>query len=400
MMTGLDRLDNTGRSDVTHALAQTKSYVISTAGDLAAVEQDWDTLTQSGRYTPFQTRSWLMPWYAIAGPHFGAKPLFVTVRDRSTGAPVMMLTLCVRRLGALKIIEFADGSLSDYNAPILAKDFAPNEREMRTLWRDILSALPAADIVRLEKLPTNVGGASNPVRFLQGIRPMTIDSWRIDLPATRAAYDTELLTSTFRKELRRKGRRVESRGKATLVHARDVDDALRIFRALADMRAKRFEELGRENVLSVPALKAFYEAVIVQGWQQGFTMLSSLEVGGEIVAALFALKQADTYYLLFSAFQNGEWKSSSPGNVALDRMATHLIETGVGVFDFTIGNESYKRDFGARPQSLATVDYSRSVLGWPVVLRRTLSARVGNGLRSPAVSRAAATARSILRIGS
>ena len=73
MMTGLDRLDNTGRSDVTHALAQTKSYVISTAGDLAAIEQDWDTLTQSGRYTPFQTRSWLMPWYAIAGPNFGAK---------------------------------------------------------------------------------------------------------------------------------------------------------------------------------------------------------------------------------------------------------------------------------------------------------------------------------------
>ena len=95
-----------------------------------------------------------------------------------------------------------------------------------------------------------------------------------------------------------------------------------------------------------------------------------------------------------------KWKSASPGNVILDRMATHLIESKVGVFDFTIGNESYKRDFGAEAQTLATGDYPLSVLGWPVAMRRTLSHHVGKGLRSPAVTRATSMARRLLRIGS
>ena len=384
---------------MTKAPPSTCNFEIDVTDRIDLVQRDWDALTQTGLHTPFQSRNWLEPWYAIVGPHFGARPLFVTVRDRESGIPLMLLPLSSSRQGLLKIIEFADGGLSDYNAPLQAESFSPNEREMRDLWRRILAALPAADVVRLQKLPAAPGRIVNPLHRLQEVRPMSIDSWHIELPTTRAAYE-KTLNSTFAKELRRKGRRVESRGKAALVHARDSDDALRIFAALAEMRAQRFEELGRHNVLGVPALRSFYETVIVDGWRQGFTALTALEVDGNIAAALFALRHAKTYYLLLSAFRNGEWKSASPGNVALDRMATHLIETGVDIFDFTIGNESYKRDFGARPQALGMGDYPLSLLGWPVAIRRVLSHHVGNGLRSPAMARATTAARKLLRIGS
>ncbi len=384
---------------MTEAIASAGTFEIHIADRLELVQRDWETLTASGRYTPFQTLNWLRPWYAIVGPHIGAQPLIVTVHDRASGAPLMLLPFCLRRQGLLKIVEFADGGLSDYNAPILTNGFAPSEREMRALWRNIVSALPATDVVRLEKLPETLGAVVNPLHHLQELRPMSIDSWRVELPRTRAAYE-KTLTSTFTKELRRKGRRVEGRGKASLVSARDRDDALRIFAALADMRAHRFAELGRPNVLAIPALRSFYETVILEGWDQSFTTLSALEVNGEIVAALFALRHASTYYLLLSAFQSGDWKSASPGNVALDRMATHLIETGVDVFDFTIGNESYKRDFGAQPKALAMGDYPRSLIGWPVAMRRVLSHHVGNGLRSPAATRARTMARRLLRINS
>ena len=385
---------------MTEAIASTGTFEISVAERLELVQRDWQTLmTGGGRYTPFQTLEWLRPWYAIVGPHFGARPLFVTVRDTVSGAPLMLLPLCHRRQGLLKVVEFADGGLSDYNAPVLASGFAPGEREMRRLWRSIVSILPATDVVRLQKMPVSLGEMVNPLHYLQELRPMSIDSWRVELPRTRAAYE-KTLTSTFAKELRRKGRRVDGRGKASLVNARDRAEALRIFAALADMRARRFTELGRPNVLAIPALRSFYETVIVEGWDQGFTTLSALEVNGEIAAALFALRHAGTYYLLFSAFQGGDWKSASPGNVALDRMATHLIETGTSVFDFTIGNESYKRDFGAQPQALAMGDYPLSLLGWPVAMRRVLSHHVGNGLRLPAVTRATSMARRLLRINS
>lgn len=379
--------------------ASTEKFKIEIAERLELVQRDWDALMLDGRYTPFQTPHWLRPWYALVAPHIGARPLFVTVRDRVSGEPLMLLPLCLRRLGLLKIIEFADGGLSDYNAPILASNFSPRGTEMQELWRAILAALPFADVVRLQKLPALLDGRENPLHHLNEIRRMSLESWCVELPKTRAAYE-KMLAPTFNKELRRKGRRVESHGKASLVHARDRADALRIFDALAEMRALRFEELGRDNVLAVPALRAFYETVIVEGWDHDFTALSALEVDGTIVAALFALRHAKNYHLLLSSFRSGDWKSASPGNVALDRMASHLIETGVEIFDFTIGNESYKRDFGAKPQALAMADHPLSLIGWPHAMRRVLSHHVGNSLRSPAVGRATSAARRILRIGS
>jgi CelD/BcsL family acetyltransferase involved in cellulose biosynthesis len=379
------------------AVASTSGpWKILATDSVELIQRDWDFLVKSGRATPFQTPAWLHPWYRIVAPHIGARPLFIVVRNAASDAPLMMLPLCTRRQRMLRIIEFADGGLSDYNAPLLARDFVPGESEMAKLWQSILKALPAADVVRLNKMPAAFAGGPNP---LDHTHAMSIESWRIQLPSSRVDYDKRL-TSTFLKELRRKGRRVDGRGKSALVHAADSDHALKIFDALARMRTHRFEELGRDNVLAVPALRSFYEAVIVENWSQGFTALSALEVEGEIAATLFALKHDNTYYLLLSAFRNGEWKSASPGNVMLDRMATHLIETGVGTFDFTIGNESYKSDFGAEPQPLLAGDYPRSLLGWPVALRRALSHRVGNGLRSPAVVRATSLAKRFLRINS
>jgi CelD/BcsL family acetyltransferase involved in cellulose biosynthesis len=327
----------------------------------------------------------------------GARPLFVAVRDKS-GAPLMLLTLCTRRQGMLRIVEFADGGLSDYNAPLLAQNFTPSAPEMRDLWREIVAALPPVDVIRLEKMPAAFAGGPNPMQAIAQTRPMSIDFWRVLLPKTRAEYDKRL-TSTFLKELRRKNRRVEGRGKPDVIHAPTPDKALQIFDELAKFRTSRFEELGRENVLAVPQLRAFYEAVITENWSEGFTSLTSLEVGGEVIASLFALRHANTYYLLLSAFRNGEWKSASPGNVLLDRMTTYLIDSGVGVFDYTIGNESYKRDFGAEPQALLVADCAVSVLGWPIAMRRVLSHHVGNGLRSPTMTRARTFAKRVLKIG-
>jgi CelD/BcsL family acetyltransferase involved in cellulose biosynthesis len=374
-------------------------WTIEATDRVDLIQHDWETLVKSGRSTPFQTPAWLRPWYRIVAPHFAAKPLFVVVRD-SSAAPLMLFPLCTRRQGGLRMIEFADGGLSDYNAPLVAKGFAPDEREMNALWQRILRELPAADVVHLEKVPAAFGGAANPLAHLTARRSMQIDSWRVALPASRADYEKNVLTSTFLKELRRKGRRVDGRGKSALVHAKDPRHALDIFDALALMRTHRFEELGRNNVLIVPALRAFYEAVITENWDQGFTALSALEVGGEIAATLFALRHDNSYYLLLSAFRNGEWKSASPGNVLLDRMTTHLIEAGVGTFDYTIGNESYKRDFGASPQTLLVGDYSLSLAGWPVAMRRVLSHHVGAKLRSPGMDRAKSIARRILRVDS
>jgi len=374
------------------------SFEICVSRDLATFDADWAALEQHGDCTPFQTRAWLHPWYSIVAPHFGATPLMVSVRDISSHAPLMMLPLCTRRVGGLRTVEFADCGLSDYNAPLIAKRFAPNEHELGMLWRGIRSAVARTDIVRLDKLTASIMGHPNPLVALRGLKPMPISSWGVRLPSTRAEYDEKVLGSTFRNELKRKRRRLEGRGAVRFVHAGSEAEGRRIFSALAEMRNSRFEELGRKNVLADPTLRAFYDAVIFGNWDKKFAMLSALEAEGEIIAALFALRHANAYLLLMSSFKSGPWKSSSPGNVAIDFMASHLIEEGVSTFDFTIGNESYKRDFGAMETALYSGVQPLSLAGWPTAMKKSLRETVRDGLNAPITKRAVVAARRAFRL--
>ena len=127
------------------------SFAIDVQTDASLVARQWEELEPFG--TVFQTRAWLMPWYRIVAPRFKASPLFVTVSQRETHRPLMFFPLCLRLRRGLRIVEFADLGVSDYNAPIMAPGLALDGEAMKTLWKDICRSLPRADIVRFTKVP-------------------------------------------------------------------------------------------------------------------------------------------------------------------------------------------------------------------------------------------------------
>ena len=98
--------------------------LVEVTTDAADVAEQWAALEPYG--TVFQTRAWLLPWYRLIAPEFGALALFVSVRDRSTHRPLMLLPLCRRRRHGVVTIEFPDLEVSDYNSPLQAPDFHPD----------------------------------------------------------------------------------------------------------------------------------------------------------------------------------------------------------------------------------------------------------------------------------
>ena len=103
-----DSSSNRKGQRVTEALASKDAFEILATDRVELIQRDWDTLVNEGRLTPFQTPHWLRPWYAIVAPHLGARSLFVVVRDAISKAPLMLLPLCTRRQGVLRVVEFAD----------------------------------------------------------------------------------------------------------------------------------------------------------------------------------------------------------------------------------------------------------------------------------------------------
>jgi CelD/BcsL family acetyltransferase involved in cellulose biosynthesis len=340
--------------------ASARAFTVEVSFDSAEVSSQWAELEKRG--TPFQTRAWLLPWRRIVAPKFGATPIYVTVRDRPTRRAVMFFPLCRRRWRGLATIEFPDLDLSDYNAPLTAPDLDLGAAEMRDLWDQICRALPPADIVRFDKVPSTFRGRDNPIARLEWMRRSELCAWELCLPAKREHYDERTLDRKTRKEHRRKRKHlVERVGAFELCHAATPSDGEAIFDALRNQRGERFRRNGRNDALVDPCFLAFYRAVIFDEWSP-FVDLSALKAGDTILAALFALRHEGAYLLLMHSFEPA-LEAVSPGIVAIDEMITRVIESGDRYFDFTIGNEAYKREFGVRAMPLASGLYPLSLCG-------------------------------------
>ncbi|MFL5284525.1 MAG: GNAT family N-acetyltransferase [Rhodopila sp.] len=274
----------------------TQRFDVSVSYDPSVVAGVWEALEPEG--TVFQTRAWLLPLYRIVAPKFHMAPLFVTVSDRSSSRPIMLLPLCIGRKSGLTVIEFADFGITDYNAPLVSPALTLNTAEAQDLWDDICHALPPADIVLLDKMPEMVSGRPVPLAQLRWVRRMDMRAWAVTLPQTRDEYDRIILKPKDRKEQRRKRRNlVEWLGDLTLVHAETEIERRTFFEALKQQREARCKKAGYQDLLLDPTFLRFYQAV-AYGESGPVGTLSALKAQDRIVATLFALTHNNNYLLV------------------------------------------------------------------------------------------------------
>ena len=191
---------------------------------------------------------------------------------------------------------------------------------------------------------------------------MRLRAWGLELPKSRADYD-KMLKSVVRKELRRKRRNLDDEGQVRFVRAQSEAQGREFLETLRHQRQIRCVELGGFDILSKPPFSQFYESLIFENWTKGFGELSVLMVGQEIAASLFALRYRGHYLLLMHCFESKRWGTKSPGIVIIDSAITAEIEGNSKYFDFTVGNESYKFQFGVEEKVLYSLEQGLSPFG-------------------------------------
>ena len=82
--------------------------------------RDWrqasSRLGAGSHHTIFQHGHWLSAWYDAFR---AVSPLIAVVSDAATGREIAVVPLIRRVQRGIRIVEFADLGLTDYNAPIL-----------------------------------------------------------------------------------------------------------------------------------------------------------------------------------------------------------------------------------------------------------------------------------------
>jgi CelD/BcsL family acetyltransferase involved in cellulose biosynthesis len=349
----------------------------SAAGIQVDFVRDWrqaaSRLNAGSHRTPFQHRYWLGAWYD-AFP--AISPLIAIVSDAATGRDMALLPLICREQGGVRIVEFADLGLTDYNAPILGS-LAPGEvTQAREICRALLAGLrglpEAVDLLRMKKMPTNVGGRPNPLASLGRIGSCSLNS---NLVVIGDDYDT-YQASIKRMQLPRCWRVFNRHPGATFRIVTSADEALTLLDTMDAQQHQRMKQLGLEFVLNDGCRARFYRDIVGRGIAEGYAIVSALMCDGEIVATSLGIRQGANYSLLRTSNAGRPWSGCSPGLLVVERTMAALHKQGVRKFDLSIGNYRYKRRFGAAQFPLTDVSIAISWRGVPYMLRDRAAQRL------------------------
>jgi CelD/BcsL family acetyltransferase involved in cellulose biosynthesis len=243
-------------------ISRAEGFRVEFVRDWKEAASRWNDLSLS---TPFQDTRWLDTWYAAFANVADIEPLIAMVTDAATSEQVALLPLVRRVQRGLRIVEFADLNLTDYNAPRLTKAAPRDAKAARVLWRDLLAALKrwpgGADLVHLRKIPLDLDGRPNPLALLGGARPCPLNGNVVIAGDDFDAYRYSL-ERTVRKGLERSWRVFTRDPAARLQIVADQDQALRVLSAMEIQQGARMRHLRLNYVLNDETSATFYRNLV------------------------------------------------------------------------------------------------------------------------------------------
>jgi CelD/BcsL family acetyltransferase involved in cellulose biosynthesis len=371
--TGLGPQTDASAARETAAVAPPADIRLSLHDDLAAVEPEWRAFEARADCTVFQTFDWLATWHRHIGTCSGVRPTIVI--GRHDGDILFILPLGLEKGGFTRRVTWLGSYLCNYNGPLLAPDFARRvspERFVR-LWQEVMALLRRElrhDLVDLEKMPEVIGGQANPLLHLR-VTPHVNDAYLTHLAGTWDEFYAAKRSSATRKTDRKKRKRLAEHGEIRFVTAESGAEIERCLDALIEEKRKAYAQLGVANMFEWPGYRDFFLAMASNPQSGRLTHVSRFDVGSTTAAANFGLIFRERYYYVLAGYDDGELARLGPGSAQLHDLMGYAIQRGLKEFDFTIGDEPYKREWCDSETRLFDQVSPATLRGWMVALPMT-----------------------------
>lgn len=317
-------------------------FQVRVGGRLSDFADHWPRTDRMGEAAchVFQCADILEVWLDTIGRARGTRACFVGVFD-AAGRPAMLLAFGIERRGPVRVLAFLDGTVSDYNGPVLfpaaraldAADWAP-------LWASILAALPPFDVALLDKMPAEIGGLANPLMRL-GPVPMPESGHVMSLGGSRQALEKRLPQT---KRQARYHRQLQKIGPVVLQVAGEPAQAAAFLDNMVENKTRKFAET-RVPGFEVPGKLAYYQEATRRLGLPDPVHLAALTVGDTVIASHWGLVLGDRFYYLMTAYAGGEWRRFAPGRFLTDELIRWCHAHGFAWYDFGVGDEAYKDEY-------------------------------------------------------
>jgi CelD/BcsL family acetyltransferase involved in cellulose biosynthesis len=344
-------------------------FTVQVATDIQAVESVWRNFEEYADCTVFQSFDWLAAWYTHIGAAAGILPVIVTISS-GRGDPLMILPLSVRRQGGLRHLTWLGDGLCDYNGPLLAPRFSSfvGSEEFVVLWRRIRGEIRSSkrlhfDLVALQRMPERIGTQRNPFLAFR-LLPNTFGAHIATLGTNWEEFYCAKRPSKDRKVDRRKFRNLAKHGELRFVEPSDPSEIARSMDILIRQKSESYGRIQAQDIFLRAGYREFFKAISVQPALAGTVHVSRLDVGEQPVATGFGLCFKSRYYLILSSYEDNKLALYSPGRAHLCDLLRWAIARQYKLFDFTIGDEPYKREWSDIELRLFDLLEGATLIGW------------------------------------
>ncbi|MDQ2703602.1 MAG: GNAT family N-acetyltransferase [Pseudomonadota bacterium] len=311
------------------------SVSILPANDLAA----YADLARRGVSAPAQSALWVKEWVATATP----EGLVAVVE--SDGKPVYALALEIVGSGPFRIARFMSGRHANGNFPAADPVFlAAGCFDGDTLLAAIRAARPDVDALVLERLLPVLDGIANPLLALPHFPSPNI-SLAVNLEGGFEALLSRASGKRKKKKHRSQTRKYEAAGGFRRIEAGTSEDVSRILDAFFAMKEFRFRKMGIANVFGDMEVQNFFRSLFrdALGENPRPFVLHALEVDGTLRAITGSSLSGKRLVCEFGAIAEDDLAHTSPGDFLFFENIGAACREGFEIFDFSVGDEPYKR---------------------------------------------------------
>ena len=297
-------------------------------------------LARRGVFSPSQSPTWITGWVKNLRPDVIVATL---TRD---GQPAFSVALEIVRKGPLRIAAFMSGRHANGNMPPVSAAFAnaATIADIRSVVAAIGRARPDVDVIALERLTAGIGGVRNPLLLLPHIQSPNL-SLAVDLTGGFEALLGRASGKRKRKKHRSQMRKFEAAGGFRRIEAKTEAEANALLDAFFAMKEVRFRKAGIANVFAEPEVQAFFRTIFAEALKEPkpVFVLHGLEVCGKVRAVTGSSRCADRLICEFGAIADDDMAFASPGEFLFFDNIEEACRDGLSVYDFSVGDEPYKR---------------------------------------------------------
>ncbi|MDX8446650.1 GNAT family N-acetyltransferase [Mesorhizobium captivum] len=294
----------------------------------------------SALFAPAQSPSWVRNWAAET------KADMVVAALNADSRPALSLALEVVRSGPFRVARFAGGRHANGNFPAADPRFLPaiDGPAIRSLFSAIAKARPDIDLVSLERLLPDLDGLANPLAALPNF-PSPNLALAVDLDGGFDALLARASGKRKRKKHRSQTRKFEAVGSFRRIEARGREEVDRLLDAFFDMKEVRFAKMGIANVFGDAEVRAFFRALFADALAEEKPpfLLHALDIAGKLRAVTGSSRSGKRLICEFGAIAEDDLASTSPGDFLFFDNIQEACEQGFDVYDFSVGDEPYKR---------------------------------------------------------